>query len=53
MSEETSSVIRVSQEFREWIDQIKEEFGKQRGFKPSDTDVCTNIKRQFKGKFIV
>lgn len=53
MEEEKSSVIRISIEFREWLDQIKEEFNKQRGFRPSDTDICTNIKRQFKGKFIV
>lgn len=53
MEEEKSSVIRISIEFREWLDQIKEEFEKRRGFRPSDTDICTNIKRQFKGKFIV
>lgn len=47
------NIIRISDEFREWLDDIGKEFDKQRGFIPSDTDICTNIKRQFRGKFIV
>ena len=53
MEEEKSSIVRISPEFREWLNQIKDEFDKKRGFIPSDTDICTNIKRQFKGQFIV
>lgn len=51
--EKKEFVMRVSQEFKEWVDKIIEEFDKVRGFRPSYSDVTTNIKRQFTGKFQV
>jgi hypothetical protein len=53
MEEEKDFVMRVSKEFKEWVDKIIEEFDKVRGFRPSYSDVTTNIKRQFKGQFYV
>jgi len=48
-----AKTMRVSAEFIKWVEEIKEQFNKIRGFRPSDSDITTNIKRQFKGQFIV
>ena len=57
MEEETeikeAVTMRVSAEFMEWVRKIQEEFIRKRGFKPSDSDTTTNIKRQFTGQFMV
>jgi len=46
-------VIRVSLEFYEWVQKISDEFEKKRGFRPSDSSITTDIKRQFQGFFQV
>jgi len=48
-----AKTMRVSGEFIDWVRKIQDEFEKKRGFRPSDSDITTNIKKQFTGQFIV